>query len=381
LEDGVTTPRSKSLLATLVAVPLLAVASVAVWAHQAQADHPAAQVDLSFLSVGISQAALDRDLHSLDPAAQALARRLDPARHARLDGRPLGWAVYDLDKVPSLNFRAPSFDDARRINALIPAASLANPPAQPFVLHASSADQARAEQCLAQAVYFEAGNQSADGQAAVAQTVLNRLRHPDYPKSVCGVIYQGSSLKTGCQFSFTCDGSLNRPVMPSVWAGARAVAARALSGYVMPAVGEATYYHADYVQPYWASSLVKITQIGAQIFYRWTGPGGAPDAFTGRYAGHEAHLEPAVLTEGDRRVARRDAAPVGVVSHVRTFTVADNSAPGGVRRRVSGVFQIAPNATQAATPAVAVIAPPVAVVAATAPVAAAPALAAPPTAP
>ncbi|HEY3887378.1 MAG TPA: cell wall hydrolase [Caulobacteraceae bacterium] len=376
-----TTPRSKSLLATLVAVPLLAVASVAVWAHQAQADHPAAQVDLSFLSVGISQAALDRDLHSLDPAAQALARRLDPARHARLDGRPLGWAVYDLDKVPSLNFRAPSFDDARRINALIPAASLANPPAQPFVLHASSADQARAEQCLAQAVYFEAGNQSADGQAAVAQTVLNRLRHPDYPKSVCGVIYQGSSLKTGCQFSFTCDGSLNRPVMPSVWAGARAVAARALSGYVMPAVGEATYYHADYVQPYWASSLVKITQIGAQIFYRWTGPGGAPDAFTGRYAGHEAHLEPAVLTEGDRRVARRDAAPVGVVSHVRTFTVADNSAPGGVRRRVSGVFQIAPNATQAATPAVAVIAPPVAVVAATAPVAAAPALAAPPTAP
>ncbi|HEY5006451.1 MAG TPA: cell wall hydrolase [Caulobacteraceae bacterium] len=372
-----TAPRSKSLWATLVAVPLLAAASLAVWAHQAQADHRAPQPDLSFLSAGLSQASLDRDLHSLDPAAQVLARRLDPVRHARLDGRPLGWTVYDLDKVPSLNVHDLSFDDARRINALIPAASVLSPPAQPFVLHASTTDRAQAEQCLAQAVYFEAGNQSAEGQAAVAQTVLNRLRHPDYPKSVCGVVYQGSSLKTGCQFSFTCDGSLNRPVMPAVWAGARAVAVRALNGYVMPAVGEATYYHADYVQPYWAPSLVKITQIGAHIFYRWTGPGGAPAAFTGRYSGHEAHLEPAVLTGGDSRVARPDAALPGVIGHVRTFTVADNTALGGVRSRVSGVYQIAPNATQAAAPAVAVTPPPVAAVAATAPVAAAAAPTAP----
>ncbi len=214
-----TAPRSKSLWVALVAVPLLAAAVVAVWAHQALADHRAPRPDLSFLSAGLSQASLDRDLHSLDPAAQVVARRLDPVRHTWLYGRPLGWAVYDLDKVPSLNFRDPSFDDARRINALIPAASVLNPPARPFVLHASAPDRAQAEQCLAQAVYFEAGNQSAAGEAAVAQTVLNRLRHPDYPKSVCGVVYQGSSLKTGCQFSFTCDGSLNRPVMPSVWPG------------------------------------------------------------------------------------------------------------------------------------------------------------------
>ncbi len=128
----------------------------------------------------------------------------------------------------------------------------------------------------------------------------------------------------------------------------------------MPAVGEATYYHADYVQPYWAPSLVKVAQIGAHIFYRWTGPGGAPGAFTGRYSGHEAHLEPAVLTGGDARVARPDASPAGAISHVRTFTVADNSAPGGLRSRVSGVYQIAPNAAQAAAPAVAVTAPVVA---------------------
>ena len=360
-----TAPRSKHLLATIVAVVGLAAASFAIWAHQAQANHVAPHPDFSFLSGGLSQAALDRDLHSLDPAAQALAERLDPVRHARLAGRPEGWAAFDLDKAPSLNLRDPSFADARKINALIPAASVANPPAQPFVLQASAADRAQAEHCLAQAVYFEAGREPADGQAAVAQTVLNRLRHPDYPKSVCGVVYQGASLRTGCQFSFTCDGSLNQPLVPSVWAEAQGVAKRALNGYVMAAVGEATHYHADYVQPYWSPTLVKITQIGQHIFYRWTGPWGQPSAFTGRYAGHEAHLSAAVLTEGDSRVARPGAAPEGrgVIDHVRSFTIADNSAPGGVRTRVSGVFAVtpspaqAPSATQAAAPAVAVIPP------------------------
>jgi spore germination cell wall hydrolase CwlJ-like protein len=365
LENDLPTPRSKHLLATIVAVVGLAAASFAIWTHQAQANHIAPHPDFSFLSGGLSQAALDRDLHSLDPAAQALAERLDPVRHARLAGRPEGWASFDLDKAPSLNFRDPSFTDARKINALIPAAPVLNPPAQPFVLQASPADRAQAEHCLAQAVYFEAGREPADGQAAVAQTVLNRLRHPDYPKSVCGVVYQGASLKTGCQFSFTCDGSLNQPLVPSVWSEAQAVAKRALGGYVMAAVGEATHYHADYVQPYWSPTLVKITQIGQHIFYRWTGPWGEPSAFTGQYAGHEAHLSQAVLTEGDRRVARPGAAPDGrgVIDHVRSFTVADNSAPGGVRTRVSGVFAVtpspaqAPNAAQAAAPAVAVTPP------------------------
>ncbi len=366
-----TVPHSKPLWATFVAVLLLAAASLAVWTHEAQASHPTPHPDLSYLSNGLSQAALDLDLHSLDPAAQALAARLDPARHTRLAGRPVGWAVYELDKVPSLDLRDPSFNDARAINALIPASSVLNPPAQPFVLHASAPDRAKAVQCLAQAVYFEAGRQSADGQAAVAQTVLNRLRHPDYPKSVCGVVYQGSSLKTGCQFSFTCDGSLNQPLVAAVWAQAQGVAKRALGGYVMAAVGEATHYHADYVQPYWSPSLVKITQIGAHIFYRWTGPWGEPSAFTGRYAGHEAYLSPAVLTGGDARVARPDDHPLdrGMIAQVHTFTVADNSTPGGVRTRVSGVFEVAPpvvaapSAAQAAAPAVAMTPPQVPVVA------------------
>jgi spore germination cell wall hydrolase CwlJ-like protein len=382
LEDDLPAPHPKHILASVFAVLLLAAVSFAVWTHQAQADHVAPHPDFSFLSAGLSQSVLDRDLQSLDPAARALAERMDPVRHARTAGRPEGWASFDLDKAPSLNLHDPSFADARKINALIPAASVLNPPAQPFVLQASAADRAQAVHCLAQAVYFEAGREPADGQAAVAQTVLNRLRHPDYPKSVCGVVYQGATLKTGCQFSFTCDGSLNQPLVPSVWTEAQDVAKRALNGYVMAAVGEATHYHADYVQPYWSPTLVKITQIGQHIFYRWTGPWGEPAAFTGRYAGHEAHLSQAILTEGDSRVARPGAAPEGrgVVGHERTFTVADNSAPGGVRTRVSGVFAVAPtpvaappaaaSATRAATPAVAVIRPPVTVTPPPAPIAA-----------
>jgi spore germination cell wall hydrolase CwlJ-like protein len=176
-----------------------------------------------------------------------------------------------------------------------------NGPAQPFVLQASASDRALAEHCLAQAVYYEAGLQPVAGQEAVAQTVLNRLRHPDYPKSVCGVVYEGSSLRTGCQFSFTCDGSLRRGVDASLWLQSMTIAKQALNGFVMPAVGEATYYHADYVRPYWAGALRRITQIGAHIFYRWPGASGDASAFNGQYAGHEADLS-TVLRATDPRL-------------------------------------------------------------------------------
>ena len=178
------------------------------------------------------------------------------------------------------------------------------------MLVASPDDRARAEHCLAQAVYFEAGDQSAQGQAAVAQTVLNRVRHPDFPKSICGVVYQGARLTTGCQYSFTCDGALARSPDAAGWALALVVARRALAGYVDPDVGWATHYHADYVTPYWSPTLVKLTQIGAHIFYRWPGAAGAPEAFVGRYGGHEDYLPPAILTAGDPAalVAAVDAA-------------------------------------------------------------------------
>jgi len=149
-------------------------------------------------------------------------------------------------------------------------------------------DRLRSLDCLAQAIYYEAGRESEDGQRAVAQVVLNRVRHPAFPASVCGVVYQGSTRTTGCQFTFTCDGSLARAPERSSWNRAREVAKAALAGFVQPAVGNATHYHASYVAPYWAPTLAKSAAIGAHIFYRWSGGWGRPPAFAQGYAARES---------------------------------------------------------------------------------------------
>jgi hypothetical protein len=138
--------------------------------------------------------------------------------------------------------------------------------------------------CLTQAVYYEAGFEPLEGRRAVAQVVLNRMRHPAFPKSVCGVVYQGSRSPV-CQFSFVCDGALYRRPAAQLWREAELVAAAALSGYVEASVGSATHYHADYVAPYWAPMLSKVAKLGAHIFYRWPGAWGRDAAFTGRYVG------------------------------------------------------------------------------------------------
>ncbi|HZC39006.1 MAG TPA: cell wall hydrolase [Sphingomicrobium sp.] len=165
-------------------------------------------------------------------------------------------------------------------------------PAQKFQLKADDDSRGRALECLTQAIYYEAAAEGADGQRAVAQVVLNRMRHPGFPSSVCGVVYQGSELPTGCQFTFTCDGSLARTPLPAVWAQAKRIAGEALAGSVDAAVGHATHYHADYVVPYWADSLLKQVQIGHHIFYRLRGGLGSSAAFSQHYAGAEPNLAP-----------------------------------------------------------------------------------------
>jgi hypothetical protein len=116
------------------------------------------------------------------------------------------------------------------------------------------------------------------------------MRHPGYPASVCGVVYQGADRTTGCQFTFTCDGSLLRPPVDSLWARSRKIAQEALGGRVFAPVGHATHYHADYVLPYWADSLDKTVQIGRHIFYRLRSSLGDSRAFFQRYAGKEPTL-------------------------------------------------------------------------------------------
>jgi spore germination cell wall hydrolase CwlJ-like protein len=176
---------------------------------------------------------------------------------------------------------------ALKVNAQIPVAVGPNPAAAAFVFKGSKDARAQALECLASAVYYEAGNQDTDGERAVAQVVLNRVRHPAFPASVCGVVYQGSTRATGCQFTFTCDGSLTRRPDADGWRRATEVAEAALSGYVYAPVGWATHYHADYVVPTWASSMAKNAVVGAHIFYRWAGSWGQPAVFAQPYAGRE----------------------------------------------------------------------------------------------
>jgi hypothetical protein len=155
--------------------------------------------------------------------------------------------------------------------------------AAPLVLSAQAGTLAalgNAQSCLTAAVYYEAGFEPEQGKRGVAQVILNRVRHRAFPNSVCGVVYQGSERRTGCQFTFTCDGSLSRKPAAGAWQRAQSVAAAALAGAVEPAVGMATHYHADYVVPYWASSLAKVAKSGSHIFYRWKGSPGKRAAFT-----------------------------------------------------------------------------------------------------
>lgn len=217
--------------------------------------------------------------------------------------------------------------DAVALNAILPFSVLPNPSAEPFLLRvANPNDEARALECLTQAVYYEAAWESRPGQEAVAQVVLNRVRHPVFPKSVCGVVYQGSERRTGCQFSFTCDGSLKRVPNPQAWLRARDVAARALNGYVMEGVGGATHYHADYVFPYWGPSLTKLTQLGAHIFYRFPGKAGGQGAFIQAHAGSEpiAPVDPGQLALV--KDAEVEAAPPLVEVALTATAAADSAA-------------------------------------------------------
>jgi spore germination cell wall hydrolase CwlJ-like protein len=187
-------------------------------------------------------------------------------------------------------------DDARKRNALVGFEPRAGAIARPFVFTGTDLDRARAIECLATAVLYEAGDDT-QGQVAVAQVVLNRVRHPAFPGTVCGVVYQGSQRKTGCQFSFTCDGALQRHTMSrSAWQRARAIAANALSGQVDSVVGLATHYHTDWVYPYWSPSLRKLAQVGTHLFFGWPGTWGGPGAFAKRYRGNEAGAAALALT-------------------------------------------------------------------------------------
>lgn len=224
----------------------------------------------------------------------------------------------ELPAVEPVELQDLTAEEARAYNAGIPFVRGPKPAAQPFRFAGDAAALARATDCLAAAGWYEAGDDPA-GQRAVAQVVLNRLRHPAFPKTVCGVVFQGSERSTGCQFTFTCDGALARHPSAPAWERARKVAADALAGKVEKKVGYATHYHTDWVVPYWSSSLDKIAEVHTHLFFRWTGWWGTPPAFRRTVSRDEpviaalapvsaAHQLGAALTEAEAATAA--AAPL-----------------------------------------------------------------------
>ena len=190
-------------------------------------------------------------------------------------------AATELPPVEPVQLVDVTPEDAVAINEDIPFVDGPVTAARPFRFTGGAEDRVRATDCLAAAVIYEAGDDSG-GERAVAQVILNRVRHPAYPKTVCGVVFQGSERSTGCQFTFTCDGALvRRSPSAAAWTRAQEVAAAALGGSVDRRVGWATHYHTNWVVPYWRSSLDKIAQVGTHLFYRWTGWWGTPRAFGG----------------------------------------------------------------------------------------------------
>lgn len=217
-----------------------------------------------------------------------------------------GTAISDISEP--LTYQRLSANDAYSFNASVPVSTLPIVNARPFILPPSlpAADAVRALDCLTAAIYYEAASETLPGQQAVAQVILNRVRHSAFPNSVCGVVFSGSTRKTGCQFTFTCDGALARKPSASGWARARAVARSALSGYVSPLVGQATHYHTLWVAPYWSPSLDKVANIGAHTFYRWKGVSGRPEAFNAPYAGAEPVFSLTVQATDDNSLPVED---------------------------------------------------------------------------
>ncbi|CAN7241823.1 cell wall hydrolase [Phenylobacterium sp. LjRoot219] len=199
-------------------------------------------------------------------------------------GAGLGRAVLDHSRAEHIAATAATLrpgPDAAALTLALAAPSVAatvQPAsvAESVVARVAEAKPSRAREleCLTQAVYFEARGESSRGQQAVATVIMNRVKNPKFPSTICGVVYQGANRRHGCQFSFACDGRAERVVENTAWERARKVAARALSGAVLRDVGGATHFHTTEVAPAWGSQMLRTAQVGLHVFYRFN-PSGA----------------------------------------------------------------------------------------------------------
>lgn len=235
-------------------------------------------------------------------AATAASIAAQSAAEARAEAR----AVADLRQA-AVDAYASAAETSPRVIAVAsepaPARAAAAPaPRRALPLLAAAPDSER--RCLAEAIYFEANGESEAGQRAVAAVILNRTADPRYPKTICGVVYQGAQ-RSGCQFSFACDGVAQTPAGPG-WNRARRIADQALSGAFRDPTHGATHFHATYVAPGWANRLIETAAIGLHVFYRY--PGFGPAAAPARV--RTARLAPQAAPAADEAlVIAVDAAP------------------------------------------------------------------------
>ena len=220
-------------------------------------------------AAGFTEEALAAAAGGLDASALTIARRHDPYTSAGSAQRD---RQAELLAARLEQLRAPADNGLRQVNVTAPTG------ARPFQM-GHALDASRDLDCLTQAVYYEARGEGRDGMKAVAQVVLNRVRHPAFPKTICGVVFQGAARGSGCQFSFTCSGVMRGGVNRAAWDRARAVASGAMSGSVFASVGNATHFHTTGVSPTWRNSLIQVSQVGSHLFYRFGGRSGSSDAF------------------------------------------------------------------------------------------------------
>lgn len=236
-----------------------------------------------------------------------------------------------LPTVEPLLLKAVDTETAKKTNDAVALTTSPVPPAKGFIFSGTPADYERATDCLAATIFYEAGNETVSGQMAVLQVVLNRLRHPAYPKTVCGVVFQGQERRTGCQFSYACDGSMARRPSPAAWMRFRGLSQAMLKGLVYPPVGLATHYHTDWVLPAWSAKLDKVRVEGTHLFFRYTGYWGTPAAFTGKVSRSEPVLAKMASLSPAHSIAAT-LAQAGVVTEMTPEEAMAAVAPADLER-------------------------------------------------
>ena len=278
LKTGITRQRASVAAAAFGGIVGLAVGMAYLGGAVAQSATLRAQANrmAGAYDSGFTDEALAAAVGGLDHSALTIARRHDPytvAGDAQRDRQSAQLSALLERQGEAALTRASTGSDAGLRGPMSAVQG-----AQPFRLN-GALEASRDLDCLTTAVYYEARGEGQAGMQAVAQVILNRARHPAFPQTVCGVVYQGSGRRTGCQFSFVCNGAINGRRESGAWERARRVAASALSGSVYAPVGNATHFHTTAVNPRWSGSLVRVGQVGRHIFYRFGGRRGASGQF------------------------------------------------------------------------------------------------------